>query len=172
MASTGDCVNPKEPVIFASALSKCVFKKGRLTIPPDVILTNSGVLPPKPLKRAEAESARTSSQSDFAVDEVPLNSVGVEEPQDRTKPSEQPDSKDPFINDGVESNSGEWTYDMVEVERERGMRSADLLAGQAALEHEFTAEGEVLGRHSDGTGAVGVVSTLCQLARIHNTQSL
>ena len=36
------------PAIFASAISKYVFKKGRLTIPPERILQDSGLLPSKP----------------------------------------------------------------------------------------------------------------------------
>jgi hypothetical protein len=48
------------------------------------------------------------------------------------------------------------------------------LANQAqnALEMEFTAESEALGRHSDGTGITGVVSTLAQLAHLKRQQTL
>ena len=43
---------------------------------------------------------------------------------------------------------------------------------QQALEMEFTAEDEALGKHSDGCGVVGVVSTLAQLAGLKKHQIL
>jgi hypothetical protein len=38
----------KENAIFASALSKCVWKKGRRTVPPEIMLQVSGLLPAQP----------------------------------------------------------------------------------------------------------------------------
>ncbi|KAL8650966.1 MAG: hypothetical protein Q9226_004926, partial [Calogaya cf. arnoldii] len=36
------------PAIFATGIAKYVAKRGRLTIPPELIIQNSGLLPPKP----------------------------------------------------------------------------------------------------------------------------
>ena len=64
--------------------------------------------------------------------------------------------------------------EMIEKERQRGMRLAVTLAnqGQNALEMEFTAESEALGRHTDGLGITGVVSTLAQLAHLKKDKIL
>ena len=64
--------------------------------------------------------------------------------------------------------------DLIESERQRGLRVATTLAaqGQSALEREFTAESDALGRHTDGTGIAGVVSTLAQLAHLKKKQIL
>lgn len=62
----------------------------------------------------------------------------------------------------------------IERERRRGMKIATMLTPsmQHALEREFTAHGEALGRHRDGTGLTGVVSTLAQLAKLKRDQIL
>lgn len=62
----------------------------------------------------------------------------------------------------------------IEKERRRGLEIASTLTppAQRALENEFTADCEALGRHRDGTGLMGVVSTLAQLARLKRDQIL
>jgi hypothetical protein len=65
--------------------------------------------------------------------------------------------------------------EMVERQRRDGLRVASTLAmeNQRALEAEFgCGKGQILGRHSDGTGAKGVVLTLLQLAGLRTTQCL
>lgn len=59
--------------------------------------------------------------------------------------------------------------DATEMERQRGMRLASLLANQVDLEKEFDAD-VALGRHHDGLGVEGVVATLAQLGKISNFQ--
>lgn len=75
------------------------------------------------------------------------------------------------IKDGGENA---WSMERIEEERRRGMVVASFLAaqGQQALEEEFTSDSDVLGRHSDGSGITGVISTLAQLAHIKKTQVL
>lgn len=75
------------------------------------------------------------------------------------------------VKDGGENA---WSIERIEDERRRGILVASFLAsqGQQALEEEFSADSEVLGRHSDGSGITGVISTLAQLAHVKRTQVL
>ncbi|QSZ33174.1 hypothetical protein DSL72_002760 [Monilinia vaccinii-corymbosi] len=68
----------------------------------------------------------------------------------------------------------EWTLARVEEERLRGKKIADTLCveTQLDLEQSFTGESEALGRHTDGTGVLGVFSTLAQLAGLKRNQIL
>ncbi|OLN86783.1 hypothetical protein CCHL11_07854 [Colletotrichum chlorophyti] len=104
--------------LYATALSRCVFKSGRKTVSPGDMLRMAGLVP---------------------------DSVGPE--------------------DMDEEIEVELQY--AEEQRQRGIKLASMLSkeNQLALEAEFAdGEGEVLGRHTDGTGVAGVVLTLLQLA--------
>jgi hypothetical protein len=143
--SSFNSTDSKDAVV-ATALSKCVFKQGRRTISPGLMLKESGLLPMKSLDDAiprEMESIFSCSSSDSGIDVT-------------------------------EDDDEESEFDLIEKERQRGMRIASTLANQSqnALEMEFTAEGDALGKHSDGTGITGVVSTLAQLAHLKKDQIL
>ncbi|KAI1392887.1 uncharacterized protein F4822DRAFT_426090 [Hypoxylon trugodes] len=121
-----DDIKP-EKHIFATALSKCVFKSGRKTVSPELMLQMSGLLP--------------VGNSD--------NKEGQEFEQ--------------------------VTLEEIEAQRQKGLETAKLLAGQTqqSLEAEFAGpDCEALGRHTDGAGIVGVVNTLMQLARLKKSQIL
>ncbi|KAK6215041.1 capsule polysaccharide biosynthesis protein [Colletotrichum tabaci] len=97
--------------LYATALSRCVFKSGRKTASPADMLRMAGLVPDD------------------------------------------------------ETTDGELRE--VEEQRRGGMKLVAMLTkeNQLALEAEFhDGEGEVLGRHTDGTGVAGVVLTLLQLA--------
>ncbi|ESZ92109.1 hypothetical protein SBOR_7488 [Sclerotinia borealis F-4128] len=72
------------------------------------------------------------------------------------------------------SGAEEWTSAKIEEERLRGQKIANTLSvgSQFDLEEAFTGEAEALGRHIDGAGIVGVVSTLAQLAGLKKKQIL
>lgn len=139
--------------VVATALSKCVFKQGRRTVSPAMMLKASGLMPVESLDKAV-------------------------EAFHNTKPVFQPPFSSTSSDSGIEMEDGdvvETEMSKVERERQRGMKVALSLAVQAqtALEMEFTGEEEAaLGRHSDGTGMKGVLSTLAQLAHIKRKQSL
>ena len=134
--------------VVATALSKCVFKQGRRTVSPALMLKQSNLLPQKSLddmlpQMEKIPDVRSSASSDSGIE----------------------------VDAGDEEES---ISESLEKERQRGMRIAVTLAaqGQDALELEFTAAGEALGRHTDGTGVHGVVSTLLNLAHIKTKQVL
>lgn len=133
--------------VVATALSKCVFKQGRRTVSPAYMLRESGLLPTESLD-----------------DALPVNSKSL--------PPDSCASSDSGI--GVAEDNDESPLGRVERERQRGMTVALSLASPAqnALEMEFTAESDALGRHSDGTGITGVVSTLAQLTHLKRKQIL
>ncbi|TVY53128.1 Uncharacterized protein LCER1_G006749 [Lachnellula cervina] len=142
-SSADDMLSNK--AIVATALSKCVFKQGRRTVSPALMLKISGLLPVKSLDETlELEPASVPS-------------------------SRSSDS-------GIEMDDSREMRDLEKLERERlrGMAVAATLTaqGQDPLEMEFTAEGDALGRHTDGTGITGVVSTLAQLAHLKTSQIL
>ncbi|TDZ13444.1 putative thioesterase atnL [Colletotrichum spinosum] len=108
--------------LYATALSRCVFKPGRKTVVPGDMLRLAGLFP---------------------------------------------------CDEGDED--GESSLADVEERRLRGLELAHTLGRetQLALEAEFNGgEGEVLGRHTDGTGIAGVVLTLLQLAGLKRTSYL
>jgi hypothetical protein len=68
----------------------------------------------------------------------------------------------------------EYTLGRIEQERQRGLKVAASLMGTAQmdLENEFTAEQDALGRHTDGSGIRGVVTTLAELACIPGCKAI
>ena len=111
--------------IYATSMSRYVFKKGRLTINPEIVLERSRLLPPRPEgvdlpPRAEANTS----------DEAAATSAG---------PSAAPDAN---------SSDEEWSWDAMEAERLRGLK---LAAHFDALNdgHNELRAGDVLGKYSD-----------------------
>jgi len=145
-SSRVDSMSSNEAVV-ATALSKCVFKQGRRTVSPAFMLKQSGLLLTKSLDETLAHETEHIS-----LDSCSSSDSGIE----------MGDCKEPS------------TLEKIEKERQRGMRIAATLSaqGQNALEMEFTAESDALGRHRDGTGITGVISTLAQLAHLKRSQIL
>ncbi len=153
-------VENKEDAIVASALSKMVFKKGRLTVPPEVMLQISGLLPrrpndvplpqtqvfPEPKRRTPFQKIcdlpfKFFEQADL-IYEAAKNSLFPETEDDRYKSREgSPDE--------IKKSDHPWTWEKVEEERQRGLAMAEKLAGLDGLAGEFTAEADALGKHSD-----------------------
>ncbi|GKT41660.1 putative thioesterase atnL [Colletotrichum spaethianum] len=104
--------------LYATALSRCVFKSGRKTASPADMLRMACLVPNDDAPSVESDEETDNEIRDF------------------------------------------------EEHRQCGMKLASMLTkeNQLALEAEFHGgEGEVLGRHTDGTGVAGVVLTLLQL---------
>ncbi|KAL2430112.1 hypothetical protein ABEF95_002601 [Exophiala dermatitidis] len=142
---TGTAGSDTDPSIAASALSKIVFKNGRVTIRPQEMLEASGLVPPvvtptqDPTEEAEANATTTATSTD--------------EPEDETD-----------VDDNVKLARA------IEAQRQRGLRLAALLADQRALHDEFNSDVVALGRHYDGIGLEGVVATLAQLGKLSSYQ--
>ena len=163
--------------IVATALSRCVFKAGRRTISPMLMMKYSGLLPLDSIDEAVNASAEYYKSKD-------LFSCQHESSSRRTSSTESSfDDRSSFSADaGIgydvventeESNLTE--MEVIEMKRQRGMKAARLLSStsQNALEMEFSGEDDpALGKHTDGAGIVGVVSTLAQLAGLKTAKVL
>ncbi|RDW82456.1 hypothetical protein BP6252_03568 [Coleophoma cylindrospora] len=146
-ADDHDSKLPQDSIV-ASALSRCVFKQGRKTISPEFMLKASGLLPDEILADKK-ELVRCSATMKGEEAQAHLNMI---------------------LDEKVKMT----TTENVELERRRGMKVANALAvqSQQALETEFSGDEEALGKHTDGTGISGIVSTLCQLAHLRKSQTL
>ena len=154
-------VDKKEDAVIASALSKIVFKKGRLTIPPEVMLQASGLLPPRPADLAllqtevyPAPAKRAMAQRFFDVGFRFWENFDLIWEATRNMLTSKPEdirdqSRDGSPDDMSTKKDDQWTWEMVEQERLRGLEMADKLGALEGLAGEFTAEADALGKHSD-----------------------
>ncbi|KAK8061445.1 hypothetical protein PG994_007811 [Apiospora phragmitis] len=120
--------------IFATAISKCVFKSGRKTVAPELMMQIAGLLPSPP------SGAANEKRSAEELEDVSRALLKIEQ------------------------------------QRQQGLKTAHVLAteSQATLDAEFHGNDTdvSLGRHSDGSGVAGVVTTLLQLAHLRRSQLL
>lgn len=170
--SQGKPDTSKDNAICASALSKVVFKNGRITIAPKVMLEFAGLIP---TEHSEPEG----KAPELEQAQIKANTADGLPNKDAVKPVEEMEGSD---NDSgyngsrrtsIHQTDVERTREKIEEERQRGMEIAGLLAAQSQLEDEFVGnEGAALGRHYDGHGIEGVVSTLAQLGKLSKYQLL
>ena len=112
--------------ICASAISKYVFKKGRLTLHPEVMLEASGLLPHRPGGWNVFPGLRPSTEAK----------------------GEEPNGSAKMSNGGV--TTSEWDWRMIEEENKRGLKMAEHFAALEGLHEEFTGEErEALGLYAD-----------------------
>ena len=151
----------KEDAVIASAISKIVFKKGRLTIPPEVMLQASGLLPPRPegeaLLQSQALPAPRKRQIAQEIFDVPFRAFeNLDLLWEAIRNSMSPAPENGRLAsregspDGTENDKAAvWTWARVEEERAKGMELAQKLGGLDGLAGKFTAEEDALGKHSD-----------------------
>lgn len=160
--------------IAASALSKLVFKNGRITIAPEVMLKASGLLPPRPTEStSDIHDKLAGAQIKANIAEVAQNRITPVKAMQTVDEIESSDSEGSQASrrSSVDESMFEWTWDRIECERKRGLKVANALATQSVLENELN-DSEALGRHTDGSGIAGVVLTLAQLGKMSNYQFL
>ena len=125
--------------IFAFALSKYVFKSGRKTIPPETVFVNCGQMPPRP---ADSTPENSSVEDSGLVEHAVINGTAFsqESVTDLLDSSLKPS----------QVGATQWTWDMVENERQRGMNIAEQMAGLDKLKDEFTGDSKpALGAYRD-----------------------
>lgn len=108
--------------IFASCLSKYVFKSGRITVRPEVVLRESGLLPDRP-EGSSGLASGTSSPPAVGPNSGP--GAGTWEPP---KPA-------------ASLPEGEWTWERIEAERLRGLQVARQMLALDSLDQEFIGSG-------------------------------
>lgn len=120
-----------EQSIFGTSISKCVFKKGRMTVSPERVLTASGLL-----------STATSDKS--AVDLTgPQDGIDLE-------------TKDPFSKETTTQYSNNELGEEIEEERVKGMRFAYLISELEDLQGQLLKDQEL----SNGVITLGTFSEL------------
>ena len=130
------------PAIFATGIAKYVFKKGRLTIPPERVLRASQLLPPKPADH------KTPPASSTPTPESTSNTAATVSIVDQITPGNAEDVVVASLKADVENENGEWTWEKVEEERKRGLKIADMWGALEGLNGEFAGDGGVvLGRY-------------------------
>lgn len=158
----------KEDAIFASALSKCVWKKGRRTVPPEIMLQVSGLLPPRPGQEEYITSLRNeplgrltfSKQAEEYYD-IPFKIIDRMEAiwamlrshltfeteaagEEEGRRGRNWKHRDLPNHHPRQPRREEWTWEKVEQERQRGMEIAKSLAEMDRLHGEFTADTDAL----------------------------
>ncbi len=128
--ATNTSPDPPHPAIFATAISKYVFKIGRRTIPPETILSSSDLLPQRP---TSDESSTTHSHHS--------SQPPTSEPSTPSSPPTEPHS-DP--------DPQKWDWAHVETIRLQGLEIAHSLAGLDSAHKTFRAgSGPALGYFRD-----------------------
>lgn len=132
--------------IYASALSKYVFKCGRQTVKPETILQESGVLPPKPEGRegtAEGTSSPGSASSDDGTDVVKVSTAeAVMNPTGASKKELVAEHLDTTLFNGFD---GDLTWERIEEERKKGVEIAQHMLGLDALDDTYIGSGSAPG---------------------------
>lgn len=162
----------KEDAIFASALSKCVWKKGRRTVAPEIMLQVSGLLPPRPGQEDYVASLRDEPLGKLSFGkqaeeyyDIPFKMLEkIETAWDTLKShfsleilETEETEEDGRMRGGLKQLDPqrrqqiieEWTWERVEQERQRGMEIARSLAEMDRLHGVFTADTDALAIRRD-----------------------
>ncbi|KAL8927876.1 MAG: hypothetical protein Q9172_001176 [Xanthocarpia lactea] len=138
------------PAIFATGIAKYVFKRGRLTIPPELVLRNSGLLPPKP---SDHETPPVSETPAMPIEGDALPTAGAAMQNLTSKNAEalvDEALNDPGIGDQNAAGEDRWDWDRVERERLKGMKIAEAWTKTEMLGEMFDGEeGMALGKYWD-----------------------
>lgn len=127
--------------VIAVSIAKYVVKKGRLTIPPELSLINSGMLPPKPEDSPPAYKLPTYTAT---YNEASTLSSTPESVSDSTG-NVLAESLFPAETDGES-----WTWDRVEAQRMRGLEFAEHFAALDGILDTFDGgDSPAMGRYQD-----------------------
>lgn len=134
--------------IFATSVARYVFKKGRLTINPEIVLERSRLLPARPAgvgfpPRAEAGESQLDPTATPFNPATPAANLG----ESAVLVGDELESK----LQGVPSQATDddaWTWDDMEKERLRGLELAGHFDALNACHGELRA-GDVLGKYND-----------------------
>jgi len=122
------------PAIYASAIAKYVFKKGRLTIPPSRVLEGSGLLPPKSFETSAPDTMPSTTPNAQARAPGGISSEpAVEEHSSLESAKDLIDA----ASTAPGAHTEEWNWQRIEDERVRGMKLAEMFNGLDGLSGEF-----------------------------------
>jgi len=132
--------------IFATSVARYVFKKGRLTINPEIVLERSRLLPARPEGTALPPRAEASGSDAASAAETPATNAELTSPE--TVATEVSSKLGEFAGHQKAEDDGEWTWEDMEKERLRGLQTAAHFDKLSALHNELRA-GDALGEYGD-----------------------
>lgn len=135
--------------IFASSLARYVFKKGRRTINPEVVLERSRLLPPRPTgvglpPRTEASTSE-ATPAPAETPATPTMNGGLSSPEAMATEIGRRLSN---VAIAAASQDDNWTWEDMERERLLGLKIASHFDALGAINDELRA-GDVLGEFGD-----------------------
>ncbi|CUS15260.1 unnamed protein product [Tuber aestivum] len=124
--------------IFATCISKYVFKQGRVTIPPEEVFRESGLLPDRPIGAREltpSASGATSPRDDELV-EISGKAIATAEAVGGSDGDALMRDLDRSLTQKGEGDEY-WTWERIEAERKRGCEIAKYMIGLDLLDNEL-----------------------------------
>lgn len=142
--------------VYATSIASYVVKKGRLTIPPEIVLQRCGLLPPRPAHIPSSiftPSKNTSPAGGSLVSDSSSDSGnGDENTSASNLAAATTVLEESFF---PTDTAGDWTYERAEKERLRGLKFAKAFDGLNAMRNEFDAgNGAVMGVFGDRYGVL------------------
>ncbi|KAI9689501.1 MAG: hypothetical protein M1822_010152 [Bathelium mastoideum] len=145
--------------IYATSIAKYVVKRGRITVPPELVLERSRLLPPRPSERKENSISIPTLEGD-GITEQSMISIDTRNPArdsleasailvNGTKtPSNE--STTSTKDSGTLLNEEHWDWDACEKKRLEGLKYAEMFAGLDQLHDEFNGDLDgALGSYTD-----------------------
>ncbi|KAL9081407.1 MAG: hypothetical protein Q9157_000126 [Trypethelium eluteriae] len=131
--------------IYATSVAKYVVKRGRITIPPELVLERSKLLPPRPPERKEDPISKPMLEGDENADQSMISVEAAQSMQDTSKKSavlvngaETSDMSSANATcDSTTSDEDGWDWEACEKKRLEGLKFAEMFAGLDALHDEF-----------------------------------
>lgn len=135
-----------ERKIFASSIAKYVVKKGRLTVPPEMVLERSRMLPPRPSGMMVLGGWSPQRSVSPSLGRETAEMSGAESSGD-SSPAKVMLEESLFASDVVEEG---WTWERVEEERQKGLKFAEAYDSLEGLKGVFAGgEGVAMGEFPD-----------------------
>ncbi|KAI9703940.1 MAG: hypothetical protein M1820_005722 [Bogoriella megaspora] len=146
--------------IYATSVAKYVVKRGRITIPPELVLERSRLLPRRPQERKEVDISNARLDSESSADQSIISVDTIKSVQDSVDLSsavdneEQSNKQPPAATDSnLRSHAEEdkfWDWEACESKRLTGLKLAEIFGGLDALHDEFDGNADgVLGSYAD-----------------------
>ena len=133
--------------VYATSIAKVVVKRGRLTIPPEIVLQRSGLLPPRPETESEAKP-EIMPEAKLKVDPKPEMANGSADADTNTNANTNANAN-ANANTNPDPNTS-WTWHKMEAHRQQGLRLAAKFAELDAAQALFDGGKDgALGEYAD-----------------------
>lgn len=134
--------------IYATSVAKYVVKRGRLTVPPELVLERSKLLPPRPKERMDDPISKPTLEGDASADQSMISVDAAKSMQESVEASAvlvngtstpSNDNAVSVTSTGSDTSPAEddWDWHACEKKRLDGLKFAEMFAGLDALHDEF-----------------------------------